>query len=66
MHARPLLALLLSCGLASGALATSALAAPGAADDALVRLTGEVMRTSVETKGVPPSPRSAWVIASSR
>lgn len=51
MHARPLLALLLSCGLAGGALATSAQAAPGAADDALVRLTGEVMRTSVETKG---------------
>ena len=39
MHARPLLALLLSCGLAGGALATSAQAAPGAADDALVRLT---------------------------
>lgn len=54
LRARPLLAVLLSLGLAGGTLAASAQASP-AAPDGRVRLTGDLVRTSVESAGSQPS-----------
>ena len=54
LRARPLLAVLLSLGLAGGTLAASAQASP-AAPDGRVRLSGDLVRTSVEPAGSQPS-----------